>query len=306
VNPSDHAIPLQQHVKSALLVFGCRGNGLTHFTSPIGITNYEDKYIVVSDQRCNRMFIFGLDGKIQSMFTCNGLVQGICADTKGNIFIANSNIGAALAKSFTLTGQTKAVIGNQFTHEKPHGIAVSRSTIAISSLETNKVFVFDLNGRLVRELGGTGSRKMQLRSPRYLALNSANDVIVSDSGNHAIKIFAAGSGKHKLTIGGVKGSRPGELDRPLGVAVDRANNILVCDAGNRRIQLFSPQGKHLGVLVSNIRGDGGAGDGGENAAPRDLAVFPRSEKLAVLVAGEDTCEVRVYSYGKDSKVCACS
>ena len=303
INPADHTVPVTHNVKRALVVFGRRGNNLTDFTTPVGLANYADRYIVVSDERGNRVLVFGLEGQIQSMFTCHGLVQGIAYDPQGDILVANPKTGRALGKSFTLQGQTKLTIGNQFTHEKPHGMAATRTNIAISSLETNKVFLFDPSGRLIRELGGTGSRKMQLRSPYYLTLNSMNDVIVSDSGNHAIKVFAAGSGKHKLTIGGQKGSAPGELSGPLGVAVDRDNNIVVCDAGNRRIQVFNSRGKFLGVVAEQIYGDGG---GSDSAVPRDLAVFGNAGKLAVLVCGGDTCEIRVYPYSANNKEeCVC-
>ena len=48
--------------------------------------------------------------------------------------------------------------------------------------------------------------------------------------------------------------------------------------------------------MENIKG-GGQGD---SVVARDLAVF-RQGKLAVLVTGEHTCEVRIYTYSAKSK-----
>ena len=300
VNPADYAIPRACDTKQAEIVFGCHGNGLTEFTEPVGLSNYANRYIVLSDQRCNRVMMFDLAGNVQKMFTCNGIIHGITINALGHVVIANSKAGRALAKSFTVDGKTIRAIGNQFTHEKPHGTATSKNLVAVSSLESNKVFVLDDCGRLIRELGGTGSRSMQLRAPYYVAFNSKQDVIVSDAGNHAIKIFSSGTNKHKLTIGGKRGSKPGELADPLGVTVDNNDNIIVCDSGNHRIQCFNSKGKFLGVVKDNIYGQ----QKGDNAGPRDLAVFAPN-KLAVLVKGQGFSEIRVYSYNKKGEECVC-
>ena len=116
-----------------------------------------------------------------------------------------------------------------------------------------------------------------------VAMNQRRQIIVSESGSHAISIYTD-KGKEVRTFG-KKGSAPGELDSPKGVAITATDDILVCDYSNNRIQLFSA----AGTFVKSI---GSEGNGPlQFNKPLGIAVHPHSGK--VYVTEEDNHRVQI-------------
>ena len=70
----------------------------------------------------------------------------------------------------------------------PYGIATTHSGhVVVSDAAHHCIFVFDADLRLERRFGRRGSRNRQFKSPRHLAINSNNEILVSDYGNHCVK-----------------------------------------------------------------------------------------------------------------------
>ena len=118
---------------------------------------------------------------------------------------------------------------------------------------------------------------------RGIAMNQRRQIIVSESGSHAISIYTD-KGKQVRTFG-KKGSAPGELVSPKGVAITATDDILVCDYSNNRIQLFSVGG----AIVKSI---GSEGNGPlQFNKPLGIAIHPHSGK--VYVTEEDNHRVQI-------------
>ena len=110
-----------------------------------------------------------------------------------------------------------------------------------------------------------------LRSPQCVALDSADNIYVTDSYNGKIFVFDA-SGKFQRVIGSVKGE--GYFKRATGIAIDsEAQRIYVTDTLRHQIFLLDMQGKVLQQI-----GQAGAVEGAFNfptelrLAGRDLLV----------------------------------
>lgn len=119
--------------------------------------------------------------------------------------------------------------------------------------------------------GGPGSvdavgEDARFHYPNAVALDSAGNVYVADSGNHVIrKISAAGVVTTLAGVAGVAGSTDAvgavaRLNNPKGVAVDSAGNVYVADSGNHTVRKISPAG-----LVSTLAGAAGI-PGGTDAS----------------------------------------
>lgn len=80
-------------------------------------------------------------------------------------------------------------------------------------------------------------------SYKGLAINSQNNLIITDSRNHQVKVFTR-SGT-LLNSWGSQGTDPGQFDFPFDVAVDSNDNVYVVDRGNDRIQKFDSDGNIL-------------------------------------------------------------
>ena len=72
---------------------------------------------------------------------------------------------------------------------RPYGIAVTEDGhVIVSDAANHCITVFDADFRCVRRFGRRGSRSCQFKSPRYLAVTLRNDIVVSDYGNHTVKV----------------------------------------------------------------------------------------------------------------------
>jgi DNA-binding beta-propeller fold protein YncE/pimeloyl-ACP methyl ester carboxylesterase len=101
-------------------------------------------------------------------------------------------------------------------------------------------------------------------APSAVAVDSAGNVYVADSGNNQIKKFTSDGAF--ITKWGSYGSGNEQFNSPQGVAVDSTGNVYVTDVGNNRIQKFTVDG----VFVSTW-GSYGSGDG-QFASPKGVAV----------------------------------
>jgi DNA-binding beta-propeller fold protein YncE len=79
--------------------------------------------------------------------------------------------------------------------------------------------------------------------PNYVALDSSNNVYVTDYYNDRVVKFA--SNGIYLTQWGNLGSGNGQFDYPTGIALDSSNNVYVTDEANNRIEKFTSNGSYL-------------------------------------------------------------
>ena len=121
-------------------------------------------------------------------------------------------------------------------------------------------------GKLFSKFGSRGSGSAQFAGPHYAAVNSHDNIIISDFHNHNIKvrsvhiilniklqifqvftkeghyIFSFGQNGGRTNFYSCFANVPvgegnGQFNAPTGVAVDSQDNILVADWGNSRIQV---------------------------------------------------------------------
>ena len=106
---------------------------------------------------------------------------------------------------------------------------------------------------------------MGLRNPRGVAVDSAGNVYIADTGNQRIRkvdstgtiTTIAGSGEFGFSGDGGPAVEA-ELRSPRGVAVDSAGNVYIADAGNRLIRKVDSTG-----TITTIAGTGECGFGGD-------------------------------------------
>jgi sugar lactone lactonase YvrE len=123
--------------------------------------------------------------------------------------------------------------------------------------------------------GGTGTAA-KFSEPRYVAVDSADNVYVADFGNHRIrKITPAGvvTTFTGSTAGHAEGTgTAAQFDQPNGVAVDGAGNVYVADFGNHRIRKITSAGVVTTLAGSTEGYAEGTGTAAQFKNPRDVAV----------------------------------
>ena len=100
--------------------------------------------------------------------------------------------------------------------------------------------------RPVSAFGKRGSSVGMFIGPWGVAVNSRDEIAVTDCSNHRVQIF--GSDGNYLRSFDRKGSKTGELNSPMGIVFDKNENIFVADYSNHRIQIFSGEGEYVGMF----------------------------------------------------------
>lgn len=144
----------------------------------------------------------------------------------------------------------------QARFDDPYGVAVTPDgTLYISDAgDNNRIRRIGTDGTVTTLAGfsegfadgdGTAAR---LNTPSGLALDSAGNLYVADTGNHAIRKITPLGMVSTVAGTGVAGFGDGaraqaQFNGPIGVAVDVHGNVYVADTYNDRIRKIDPQGQ---------------------------------------------------------------
>jgi hypothetical protein len=171
---------------------------------------------------------------------------------------------------------------------KPKGLCRDREgNILVVEPHYQRVNHFSTAGQLLAQWGRRGTNAGEFMLPRAVAVNSRNEILVSEYGPaERVQRFGpvgegrgVGEGHAGARAGtnrwpaprflgaiGQGGTGPGEFNRPEGLCVDSQDRVYVADSCNHRIQVFSREGRLL-------RSYGKAGTGpGELSYPYDVCV----------------------------------
>jgi phage tail-like protein len=174
-------------------------------------------------------------------------------------------------------------------------LAFKRPT-AISSDSFGNVFVADAALSVVKcidfqrgsveslpTIGGKGSAPREFSEPSGVATMPSGAVVISDTGNHHIKMFSAAAfallgdwGASDSLLQPGPGEAPNAFNRPWAVAADEHGAIYVVDRGNRRIKKRSASGDWQIEIDARVLKN-----------PTRLAVGP-GDQIAVVDIGSDT------------------
>ena len=97
---------------------------------------------------------------------------------------------------------------------------------------------------LVGEIGETGDGEGQFTWPAGIALDSQENLYVTDEWLNRVSIFDK-EGKF-LRSWGSTGDGDGEFEGPSGIAIDQQDNVFIVDSRNHRVQKFTKDGSFLG------------------------------------------------------------
>jgi uncharacterized protein (TIGR03437 family) len=175
--------------------------------------------------------------------------------------------------------------------EYPAGIAVDAAgNVYVADLTAHVVRIIATNGTISTYAGqgtagytgdGGAAIQAQLNAPMGLALDSAGNLYIADSGNHAVrKVSQSGAIGTVAGIGSPGYSGDGgaataaTLDQPEGVAVDASGLLYIADTFNNRVRVAAPGGiiqTVAGTGISSYSGDGGAAATAALFLPTDVA-----------------------------------
>ncbi len=140
---------------------------------------------------------------------------------------ATSGIGFLVPMDFALGSNNTMYVLNR---------GVDEITLRISKCTLNHEFIADL--------GRFGMGDGQFVWPMAIALDSDENIYVTDENQHRITVMDKDG--QFLNKWGESGSDEGQLRGPAGLVVSSDNNVLVVDSQNHRVQKFTKDGHYLG------------------------------------------------------------
>ena len=135
--------------------------------------------------------------------------------------------------------------------------------------ESVRVTMLNLDEDYIGEFSQGGEGDGELTWPSSIALDSAENVYISDDWLNRISIFDRDG--EFLGKWGVAGSGDGEIYKPSGLRFDKEDNLYVVDGGNNRVQVFTKEGKLLSKW-----GEAGSGESQFNL-PWGLTIDDRGD-----------------------------
>ena len=183
-------------------------------------------------------------------------------------------------------------------------VAASSGTYYGQAMTAGDIYTVAGDGTSGFSGDGGPATQAEFRSPSGMAVDSNGNLLITDTGNNALRIVAATTGMfygQAMTAGDiytVAGDGTGgfsgdggpatqaQMFSPYGIAVDRNGNLLIADYGNNRVRvvaattgMFYGQAMTAGDIYTvagegfgGFSGDGGPADKAKLNLPRGVAV----------------------------------
>jgi len=223
------------------------------FLRPYGIWASSGKRFVLVDSGAAKVHLVDLEKGRYLPLPEAGTVKllspiGVTEDDRENLYVTDSGTGQLFRYSLA-DGTLAPFVTYRF--KRPSGVAFNPVNRLLYVVETaaHQVVAIDSRGMERFRFGSRGSGAGQFNFPTDLAIDRSGRVIVTDSLNGRIQIFAADG----TAAGGFgePGDTAGRFARPKGVALDSEGHIYVCDSQQDLVQIFDDNGRLLLAFGEN-------------------------------------------------------
>jgi hypothetical protein len=230
-----------------------------------GLTFSDDGTRYIADTANHRVWILRPDGRVDSIGEFgNGPGQfsepwDVAVDAEGNLYVADT--WNHRIQKFSAQGQYQKAWGSmvqirdlgstssQGMFFGPRGLAVGpNNELYVTDTGNKRVQVFDLEGKFLREFGGTGQAPGQLDEPVGIAVNADGVVAVADTWNRRVQLFTdTGTAFRQWDIPTWDVANPDE--KPFLALTQDA--VFVTDPLHRRVLAFDLNGDFRWTLSAN-------------------------------------------------------
>jgi DNA-binding beta-propeller fold protein YncE len=203
------------------------------------VSDAKGQKIQVFDQSGTQVFKFGKSGDKEGQF---GFPYGIAGDEKGHIYVADLYSGKI--SIFDSKGKfIKYFIKDGLS--SPGGLRIFGEKVYVTDIKENKVFIYNLDGKKLKEIGGAGVEDGKFIAPNAVTVDKYNNIYVTDSGNNRVQVFDK-NGKFLKNINGSKdGKGTSIFVNPRGIAVSPDGTVYIVNSLSHNIYACDKNGKQL-------------------------------------------------------------
>ena len=244
-------------VSSATLLWEIskEGHNLGEINCPTDISFLPDGCIAITDRDNERLQILDSKGKGLKVIA-QGKIKpkrlAITAD--GNLAV--TDIKDCCIKVFNTNGQCLSTWGKKrfkAVFKSPCGIGtLSTGKFIVSDMERHTVGLYNPDGKLIRQLGGSVSEHSNFHSPAYIATDTNDSIYVADNWNHSVKVYDS-AGEFEFQFNKLGGDTE-YLEYPNGICLDEQGNIHVADWGKHTVSVFNSKGRFVRQVLSRTDG----------------------------------------------------
>ncbi|MEH6992686.1 6-bladed beta-propeller [Neobacillus drentensis] len=210
----------------------------------IYVTDTKNNQVQVFDQSGNNVSKFGKAGSEKGQFQ---FPYGIAGDKDEQVYIAdmyNGNISI-----FTSKGEfIKYFPDEDKLIQSPGGLRIYDEKLYVTDIKSNKLFIFDLNGKKLMEIGGAGQDEGKFIAPNAVAVDDDNQIYVTDSGNNRVQVFNKDGKFIRIINGSEDGKGTPLFVNPRGVAVDSKGTVYIVSNLSHNIYAYDQDGKKVREL----------------------------------------------------------
>ena len=267
---STHHIRVFDGAGNPIGQFGMESSDTGEFNNPRGVVVDSANRLYVADSSNGRIGIFAISIPYVTIQTdvvgstdldlipftvmFNKIVRGFDADD-----ITHSS---GTVQNFSYNHHLQSIVdgANGTTFVFPYDIAInSTGFIFVTDNAADNVQILDSDLRPVGKFGEEGTGDGQFDGIAYIAIDSNDNVYVSDQNNDRVLKFSnTGTYLDQIGMSGPGGGADGggEFANPSGIAINSTDFIYVSDQLNHRVQIFDGDGTYQGQFGSEGTNDG--------------------------------------------------
>ena len=235
-------------------------------SGPWGIAVAPNGHIFIADNTTHQIHVFDEQrkhirsfgkkgsGKGQLNFPC-----GTTIDADGLVYVCNS-INQCI-EVFKGEGTFVRQFGVGLL-SSPYGVTINNKQVYVADARKHKIFIFTLEGQLVRTVGTQGRWNGQLHWPTAVAISPDGDMYVTDYNNHRVQVFDS-DGVFLREFGF------GQLSHPHDIVITADGYVLVGDYMAMCVVVFNTTGE----LICSFK---------VGSQPRCLAIDHNGDLLVTL------------------------
>ena len=229
---------------------------------PYGIAIDSKGLVYVADQKVGAVFIFNTETRDATLIKNGvdahfGMINGVAIDDADRLFVSDAKMHRLLV--FNPQHKVEGQISEGLID--PVGMAVDNENrlLYVVDEQQDLVQVYDVDSlKLLRHIGVPGKKHTSTAPGEFggasnVALDSDNNVYVTDTMNNRVEIFDADG--NFISEFGKHGDGPGYFARPKGIAVDCDGHIWVADQYQDRVEVFNREGELL-TYIGDVHASG--------------------------------------------------